>query len=123
MKDENSRRPGTTRSVVGRRKRADNYEIPSLKSQLPEAAMRALATPFLLSILLAPSPVAAAGDHWPIVPDRLRCEYQEDPLAIDAARPRLSWICRELGGSAGEDIFGLRQTAYEILVASSKALL
>lgn len=43
----------------------------------------------------------------------LRCEDLKDPLGIDAAQPRLSWI---LNSSER----GQKQTAYEILVASSE---
>jgi hypothetical protein len=46
----------------------------------------------------------------------LRCEYFKDPLGIDAARPQLSW--KILSGYRG-----LRQTAYQILVASNLATL
>lgn len=46
----------------------------------------------------------------------LRCEYLKDPLGIDVARPRLSWILQS-------DRRGERQTAYQILVASSAAKL
>jgi alpha-L-rhamnosidase len=42
----------------------------------------------------------------------LRCEYLTDPLGIDAASPRLSWTLRS--GQRGQ-----RQTAYQVLVASS----
>jgi hypothetical protein len=44
--------------------------------------------------------------------DRLRCEYLENPLGIDAAQPRLSWIL-------DSNERGQRQTAYQILAASS----
>jgi len=46
----------------------------------------------------------------------LRCEYRLDPLGIDVARPRLSWIV-----SAEERC--QRQKAYRVLVASSEDLL
>jgi alpha-L-rhamnosidase len=46
----------------------------------------------------------------------LRCEYLVDPLGIDATSPRLSWIITS--GQRGE-----KQTAYQILVASSSKLL
>lgn len=46
----------------------------------------------------------------------LRCEYQADPLGIDVARPRLSWKLH-----AAER--GQRQTAYQILAATSETLL
>lgn len=43
---------------------------------------------------------------------QLRCEYHAAPLGIDAAQPRLSWQLR----SAAR---GQKQTAYQVLVASS----
>ena len=42
----------------------------------------------------------------------LRCEYLTNPLGIDARQPRLSWILTS-------DERGERQTAYQVLVASS----
>ncbi len=48
--------------------------------------------------------------------DRLRCEYLEDPQGIDVARPRLSW-------NLISDDRGERQTAYQILVATSPKIL
>ena len=42
----------------------------------------------------------------------LRCEYSTDPLGIDVPRPRLFW---QLAGTCR----GQRQTAYQILVAST----
>src|SRR5580658_6230202 len=49
-------------------------------------------------------------------PVALRCEYRADPVGIGATRPRLSW--RVESGRRGE-----RQTAFQILVASSPELL
>jgi len=46
----------------------------------------------------------------------LRCEYLPDPVAIDAAQPRLSW-------RIASDQRGERQTGYQILVASTSELL
>ena len=46
----------------------------------------------------------------------LRCEYRANPLAINAAKPRLSWIVE----SAQR---GTVQTAYEVLVASDPKIL
>ncbi len=44
--------------------------------------------------------------------DRLRCEYLDDPLGLDAAPPRLGWqVISEQRGQ--------HQTAYQVLVASS----
>jgi alpha-L-rhamnosidase len=49
----------------------------------------------------------------------LRCEYLTDPLGIDVRQPRLSWKLV----AADPNARGLRQTAYRVLVASTKALL
>ena len=46
----------------------------------------------------------------------LRCEYLHDPLGIDAERPRLSWIVESSDR-------GQRQTEYQVLVASTSAIL
>ncbi len=43
---------------------------------------------------------------------RLRCEYLKDPLGMDVVRPRLGWVLES-------DTRGQKQTAYQILVASS----
>jgi alpha-L-rhamnosidase len=49
-------------------------------------------------------------------PERLRCEYLEDPLGIDVTRPRLSWC---LGDRRPAE----RQSAYQLLAASHPDLL
>jgi alpha-L-rhamnosidase len=51
-----------------------------------------------------------------VTTQNLRCEYLADPLGIDAGSPRLSWIL-------ASDQRGEQQTAYQILVASSRELL
>ena len=48
--------------------------------------------------------------------DNLRCEYRTEPLGIDVPRPRLSWWIES-------DRRGLRQMAYQVVVASSSELL
>ncbi|MCL5281739.1 MAG: family 78 glycoside hydrolase catalytic domain, partial [Planctomycetes bacterium] len=48
--------------------------------------------------------------------EHLRCEYREDPLGIESARPRLSWWLRS-------EVRGQRQAAYQVLVASSPEVL
>jgi len=60
-------------------------------------------------------------DLWWIVPQQLRCEHLGNPLGIDVERPRLGWRI-EVGGQKPE-VRGLKQTAYQILVASSEELL
>jgi alpha-L-rhamnosidase len=56
----------------------------------------------------------AAGSLWAsgMQPEQLRCELLENPLGIDAAQPRLSWVLNTTER-------GQRQTAYEILAASN----
>ena len=46
----------------------------------------------------------------------LRCEYQTEPLGISETRPRLSW-------TVASEQRGQKQTAYHILIASSRSLL
>ena len=52
-------------------------------------------------------------------PDRLRCEYLVNPLAVGVSQPRLDWIL--VGPSATPR--NMSQTAYQILVASTPDLL
>ena len=68
----------------------------------------------LLLLAAAPgSPAPAAGTTSPIA---LRTEYKENPLGIDARKPRFSWQLRS-------DARGVRQSAYEIRVAASDGAL
>ena len=62
----------------------------------------------LLLALLALPPSAGAA----LAPVDLRCDYAVNPLGVDSAPPRLIW---KLAG----DERGLRQTAYEIIAATS----
>lgn len=48
-----------------------------------------------------------------IIIEQLKCEYRTNPLGIDTLKPRLSWILHS-------DIRGQTQTAYQILVSTSK---
>src|SRR5919202_262781 len=43
----------------------------------------------------------------------LRCEHRRNPLGVDAARPRLSWILES-------EERGQKQSAYQILVAGNE---
>ena len=53
-----------------------------------------------------------------VAPANLRCEYLENPQGIDITLPRLSWNLE-----VSSEKRGLKQTAYQILVASSPELL
>ncbi len=67
-----------------------------------------------LALLL--SAFAAVTCHAAESVDRLRCEYLVAPLGIDATKPRLSWVLKD-------DERGQKQTAYQILVASTPEIL
>ena len=58
----------------------------------------------------------------------LRCEYRDNPLGIDAAKPRLSWVIEERGPRTEDrgqmtEVRGRKQSAYQVLVASTPDLL
>ena len=56
--------------------------------------------------------MATAKNTSNITPGGLRCEYSVNPLGVDALRPRLSWVLESPKRAQ-------KQTAYQILVASS----
>jgi alpha-L-rhamnosidase len=64
---------------------------------------------FALLALMFGSHFAVGGEF---ATEHLRCEYQTNPLLIDSPRPRLSWTLMSSER-------GARQSAYQILVASS----
>jgi len=57
--------------------------------------------------------MAAAGR---LRPTGLRCEYRVDPLGVEAARPRLSWVLEPADPSAR----GLRQTAFQLAWSTNR---
>ncbi|HOK77224.1 MAG TPA: hypothetical protein PLW35_05815, partial [Verrucomicrobiota bacterium] len=59
-----------------------------------------------------------ASPATPVQVTGLRCEYNQNPMAVDAPTPRLSWIIE-----APANQRGVRQTAWQVLVASSEDLL
>lgn len=65
-------------------------------------------------ILLMMSSTSAASS--PGAPKNLRCEYLVNPLGVETQKPRLSW-------EVNDDRRGAKQTAYQILVASSRGAL
>ncbi|HOX38261.1 MAG TPA: family 78 glycoside hydrolase catalytic domain [Candidatus Brocadiia bacterium] len=61
-----------------------------------------------------------------IRPARLRCEYRVNPLGIDAPAPRLTWALESAPGDSASREKPSRaqvQSAYRIIVASSRAAL
>jgi len=71
--------------------------------------IRGLLVVLALQGLAAPAPAAS------IRPARLRCEYLEEPLGLDARQPRLGW---QLLATRPTDR-GQRQTAWRVLVSST----
>lgn len=67
---------------------------------------------FVLSAGLGPSPAALAQ----VRVQHLRCENLTNPIGLDVARPRFSWQLL-----APQQRRGVRQTAYELRVATSPA--
>jgi len=77
--------------------------------------MRVIAYALLLLGLL---PSRAAQAQAAGLPVELKCNAWTTPLGIDVPNPDLSWTIE-----AGPERRGVRQTAYQVLVASSPALL
>ena len=73
------------------------------------------ATTFILVILMT-SIDSRNTSFAQLKPTALRCEYLTNPLSVDVAHPRLSWIIESQER-------GVLQTAYEALVASTERLL
>jgi len=78
--------------------------------------MKKLTTLTLAALLLSLPTALQAADVT-----HLRCEYRENPLGIDVIKPRLSWVIED--GGRELVVRGQKQTAYQVLVASSEALL
>jgi len=77
----------------------------------------------LILIVLIAAPAApqiwaesAGGPTSALHPTRLRCDFAVDPIGIDAPSPSLSWMLESDGRNE-------RQTACQILAASSQSLL
>ncbi|MDP6637114.1 MAG: family 78 glycoside hydrolase catalytic domain [Phycisphaerae bacterium] len=71
---------------------------------------------FFLSLLVLSSGLAVGAETGEITAGGLKCEYAVNPLGVDAAAPRFSWVL-------GSTKRGGMQSAYRVLVASSKASL
>ena len=74
---------------------------------------------FALFLLLSTAEAIAADVPASVRPVNLRCEYRTNTLGVDAPAPRLSWKLEASNLAAR----GLAQSAYQVLVASSEALL
>lgn len=85
--------------------------------------IRAILTTTICYIVLGLSlSNASGGEH--VSPVALRCEYLVNPEGMEVLSPRLSWeICGKPEGGNLKAERGVRQTAYRVLVASSRELL
>ncbi len=81
-----------------------------MKTQLLTIAALVCATCFPMKVPAGPAPAV----DWAVT--GLRCEYAENPLGVDVPKPRLFWKLES--GTRGQ-----RQSAYQILAASSAELL
>jgi len=84
--------------------------------------MNKLTSFIFAALLLAPlAALHAAGLT------NLRCEYRENRLGIDVAKPRLSWVIAdpksEISNLESQITRSVAQTAYQVLVASTPELL
>ena len=73
-----------------------------------------------LALALSASRLWAEEAVSALAPSRLQCEYLIDPLGIDVVVPRLSWALQTIDSPTSR---GQKQTAYQVLVASSVDLL
>ncbi len=69
-----------------------------------------------LTFCLLSAAISQAAAQGPLRPAGLQCEYRSQPLGIDAGQPRLSWLIESTDSKAR----GLCQSAYQVLVASSR---
>lgn len=65
----------------------------------------------LICIIATSRPLHTFSQPY-VIPTHLRCEYLDNPLAVNSTHPRLSWEIQ----SSGRNV---KQVAYRILVASS----
>ncbi len=82
-------------------------------------AYRKITYSLLALFFCAAHPCLAAPAAVNIAPTALRCDYSVRPLGIQSSHPRLGWQL----SADWTSLTGLRQTAYQILVASSRATL
>jgi alpha-L-rhamnosidase len=74
----------------------------------------------LIALAIAASAVSPGGatiERAPLTPIALRCDGMVDPLGVDSSPPRLSWQLQ------GDGERGRRQSAWQVLVSMSRAVL
>ncbi|MCX6877434.1 MAG: family 78 glycoside hydrolase catalytic domain [Verrucomicrobia bacterium] len=83
----------------------------------PHSSIRRFAACLLVAVAMLPGIASISAMDL----KNLRCEYRDNPLGIDAQKPRLSWIIEERSQRSVDR--GQKQTACQVLVASSPELL
>ena len=73
----------------------------------------------ILPVLLAIVGCTELSHQKLMRPVSLRCEYQVNPKGIDISKPSLSWLFE----TAGTNLRGQKQSAYQVLVASRPEIL
>ena len=86
------------------------------QNHLATNTLRLLRRLFLLFVLFAVLPHTGLAQSSSTKPWQLKCDSLVNPLGLDSKAPMLSWQLRDAR-------FGARQSAYEIEVASTSALL
>jgi alpha-L-rhamnosidase len=81
-----------------------------------QVALRTSRFTVIAALACLASPGISTAAHAALKPAALRCEYRANPPGIDETQPRLTW--RVESGERGQ-----RQTAYQVLVASSETSL
>ena len=89
--------------------RPDGRHLRRLSSATSQSRRAMPWRPALLVIILL---LAGLRPAMAAAVDTLRCEYRDDPLGIDVAQPRLSWLLHD-------ERRGARQSAWRVLVAST----
>ncbi len=67
------------------------------------------------AFLVFASSVSASSASSALRPSALRCEYRTNPIGVEAAQPRLTWILTSKQRAQ-------KQTAYQVLIASTSRL-
>ena len=109
------------------------HSLPSLRAYMPSYLLPAISTillagyipngdgptrnplmksPRALSLFFTACLSLATLASAALTPARLRCEHETDPLGVDSAQPRLSWIVQSPDRNQ-------KQSAYQILVAAN----
>ena len=81
-----------------------------MKKKIQLINLQAIVNGLLMILLLA----LMSSCNSPVHTSDLRCEYRLNPLGIDNTSPRLSWKIVDPKNTRGQ-----KQTAYQVLVASS----